>query len=89
MPTVKPLDRDAVLEAAARSAAILTIEEHNIYGGLGSAVAEVLAEAGCPCRLHRHGIRDEFALIAPPTHLYAHYRLDEPGIEAVVREIIG
>jgi transketolase len=88
MPTVKPLDRDAVLEAAAHSSAILTIEEHNILGGLGSAVAEVLAEEGSPCRLHRHGIRDEFALIAPPTHLYAHYRLDEAGIEAVVREVI-
>jgi transketolase len=88
MPTVKPLDRDAVLESAARSSAILTIEEHNILGGLGSAVAEVLAEEGSPCRLHRHGIRDEFALIAPPTHLYAHYRLDEAGIEAVVREVI-
>jgi len=89
MPTVKPLDRDAVLEAAAHSSAILTIEEHNILGGLGSAVAEVLAEEGSPCRLHRHGIRDEFALIAPPTHLYAHYRLDEAGIEAVIREVIG
>jgi transketolase len=89
MPTVKPLDRDAVLEAAARSRVILTIEEHNILGGLGAAVAEVLAEEGSPCRLHRHGIRDEFALIAPPTHLYAHYRLDEAGIAAVLHDIIG
>lgn len=88
MPTIKPLDRDAVLAAAARSRVILTIEEHNIYGGLGSAVAEVLAEEGSPCKLRRHGIRDEFALIAPPAHLYAHYRLDEAGIEAVLREII-
>jgi len=88
MPTIKPLDRDAVLAAAARSRVILTIEEHNIYGGLGSAVAEVLAEEGSPCKLRRHGIRDEFALIAPPVHLYAHYRLDEAGIEAVLREII-
>ena len=51
--------------------------------------AEVLAEAGSPARLVRHGIRDEYALIAPPTHLYAHYRLDEAGIEVVVRETIG
>lgn len=89
MPTIKPLDRDAVLAAAARSRVILTIEEHNIYGGLGSAVAEVLAEEGSPCKLRRHGIRDEYALIAPPVQLYAHYRLDEAGIEAVLREIIG
>lgn len=89
MPTVKPIDRDAILGAASRSATILTIEEHNILGGLGAAVAEVLAEEGSPCRLRRHGIRDEYALIAPPTHLYAHYRLDERGIEEVIREIIG
>jgi len=89
MPTVKPIDREAILAAAARSKVILTIEEHNILGGLGSAVAEVLAEEGGPARLVRHGIRDEYALIAPPTHLYAHYRLDQAGIESVVREIIG
>lgn len=89
MPTVKPIDRDAILEAASRSPVILTIEEHNILGGLGSAVAEVLADEGVPARLIRHGIRDEYALIAPPTHLYAHYRLDEPGIAAVIGEAIG
>lgn len=88
MVTVKPIDRDAILAAAARSKVILTIEEHNILGGLGAAVAEVLAEEGSPARLVRHGIRDEYALIAPPTHLYAHYRLDQAGIETVVREII-
>lgn len=89
MATIKPIDRDAILAAAERSRTILTIEEHNILGGLGSAVAEVLAEEGSPCRLRRHGIRDEFALIAPPAHLYAHYELDEAGIEAVVRRVIG
>lgn len=88
MATIKPIDREAVLNAAAQSSVILTIEEHNILGGLGSAVAEILAEEGSPARLVRHGIHDEFALIAPPTHLYAHYRLDEAGIESVVREII-
>lgn len=89
MPTVKPLDKEAVLAAAERSKFILTIEEHNVIGGLGAAVAEVLAEEGGPCKLRRHGIQDEYALIAPPTHLYAHYKLDEPGIEQVVRNIIG
>jgi transketolase len=89
MATVKPLDRDAVLAAAARSAVILTIEEHNILGGLGSAVAEVLAEEGTGTRLVRHGIMDEYALIAPPTHLYAHYGLDEAGIAARIASIIG
>lgn len=83
MHTIKPLDREAVLEAASRSAALMTVEEHNILGGLGSAVAEVLADEGCGVRLLRHGIMDEYALIAPPNHLYAHYRLDADGVRDV------
>lgn len=83
MPTVKPLDRGAVLKAAARSKVLMTAEEHNVLGGLGSAVAEVLADEGCSVRLVRHGIHDTYALIAPPTHLYAHYKLDAAGIEEV------
>lgn len=89
MATVKPIDRDAVLEAASRSKVLMTIEEHNVLGGLGAAVAEVLTDEGIGRRLIRHGIRDEYALIAPPTHLYAHYKLDERGIEEVVRAAIG
>jgi transketolase len=89
MHTIKPLDRAAVLTAAQRSPVLLTVEEHNVLGGLGGAVAEVLAERGSGTRLHRHGIRDEYSLIAPPTHLYQHYRLDAAGIEAVVGEVLG
>jgi transketolase len=89
MHTIKPLDRDAVLTAAERSRVILTVEEHNILGGLGGAVAEVMAEAGTKAVLIRHGIRDEYSLIAPPTHLYRHYQLDATGIETVVRDILA
>ena len=55
MPTIKPLDRDAVLAARA-AGRMLTVEEHNVMGGLGSAVAEVLADGGLGVRLRRHGI---------------------------------
>lgn len=88
MATIKPLDVDAVREAAGRSKIILTIEEHNILGGLGSAVAEVLAENPGKARLVRHGIKDEYSLIGPPKHLYRHYKLDEAGIEEVVRNLL-
>ncbi len=88
MATIKPLDEAAVLDAGTRSGVVLTIEEHNVLGGLGSAVAEVLAEHQPGARLVRHGIHDEFSLIAPPLHLYAHYRLDTAGIAAVVRETL-
>jgi transketolase len=89
MHTIKPLDREAVLTASRASRLILTVEEHNVIGGLGGAVAEVLAESERPARLIRHGIRDEYSLIAPPTHLYRHYRLDAEGIEAVAREALA
>ncbi len=62
MPTVKPLDRDAVLAAAGDTGVIVTVEEHSIVGGLGSAVAEVLSEApGIDCRFHRLGVKDTFS----------------------------
>ena len=62
MHTVKPLDKDAVLTHAAKAHAIVTIEEHTILGGLGGAVAEVLAEAGfnTPKRFKRIGLPDVF-----------------------------
>lgn len=85
MPTIKPLDRDAVLAAAGKSRVLMTVEEHNVLGGLGSAVAEALADAGTGTRLRRHGIYDEYSLIAPPTTLYAHYKLDADGIADVAR----
>ena len=62
MPAVKPLDRDAVLAAAADTDVIITIEEHSIIGGLGSAVAEVLSEApDIQCKFQRMGIKDTFS----------------------------
>ncbi|CAM3726714.1 transketolase family protein [Bordetella tumulicola] len=89
MPTIKPLDRDAVLKAARSAPQLLTVEEHNVLGGLGSAVAEVLTDVGSGTRLRRHGIYDEYSLIAPPTTLYQHYQLDAAGIEAVALEQLG
>jgi transketolase len=87
--TVKPLDEEAILEAAGSTSAIMTVEEHNVLGGLGGAVAEVLSQADAGTRLHRHGIRDEFSLIGPPTHLYSHYRLDADGIAEETRSFLG
>ncbi|MBE2274794.1 MAG: transketolase [Rhodobacteraceae bacterium] len=90
MASIKPLDREAIIEAADRSKTgrMMTVEEHNILGGLGSAVAEVLTDEGKGIRLKRHGIHDEYSLIAPPTHLYAHYKLDGAGIRSVAEEFL-
>jgi transketolase len=87
MHTIKPLDEAAVRAAAKETKAILTVEEHNVVGGLGSAVAEVLVdEERLPFR--RHGIQDEFSLIGPPAALYSHYRLDADGVTAVAKELL-
>jgi transketolase len=85
MHTIKPLDVDAVREVASRSKTILTVEEHNVLGGLGSAVAEVVAGLSDSARLVRHGVEDEYAPVGPPTHLYKHFGLDAAGIEARIR----
>jgi transketolase len=89
MHTIKPIDEAEITSAATETGAVITVEEHSVIGGLGGAVAEVLADRGLPVRFRRHGIYDEFVLIGPPSDLYAHYRLDGPGIAAVVAETCG
>ncbi|MDA0634397.1 transketolase family protein [Nonomuraea sp. MCN248] len=88
MHTIKPLDVAAIRAAAERSRGLMTVEEHNVYGGLGGAVAETLTDHGIGVPLLRHGIRDEYALIGPPTHLYRHYRLDGPGVAEEARAFL-
>jgi len=68
MSTIKPLDRAMIIEAAKRCGRIVTAEEHSIIGGLGSAVAEVLAEE-CPTPMGRIGLRDSFGESGKPAEL--------------------
>ncbi|MHC4176638.1 MAG: transketolase family protein [Planctomycetota bacterium] len=58
--TIKPIDEDAVIAAATETGGIVTVEDHNIIGGLGSAVAEIVTEH-CPTRVYRVGLKDRFA----------------------------
>ncbi|HET7409718.1 MAG TPA: transketolase C-terminal domain-containing protein, partial [Paracoccaceae bacterium] len=88
MHTIKPLDRAEIEAAAAETGAILTVEEHNVIGGLGTAVAEVLVELP-RLPFHRHGVPDRYVEIGPPAALYANYRLDATGIAAVARELLS
>lgn len=87
--TIKPIDQDEILAAAAETGAVMTVEEHNLSGGLGSAVAEVLADHGVGTTFKRHAMPDEFAPIGPPRALYAHYRLDGEGVAAVAEELLA
>jgi transketolase len=88
MASIKPIDRDAILGAAARTRKMMTVEEHNVLGGLGAAVSEVLTDEGAGVKLKRHGINDEYSLIAPPSHLYAYYKLDRAGIRQVAESFL-
>ncbi|GAC1596723.1 MAG: transketolase family protein [Candidatus Velthaea sp.] len=83
--SLKPIDADAVRAACEQTGRVFTAEEHNVIGGLGSAVAEVMAELGTTKRLTRIGMQDAFSILGPPTHLYRHYGFDPEGIANTVR----
>ncbi|MDR1731199.1 MAG: hypothetical protein LBR61_03810 [Synergistaceae bacterium] len=84
MHTLKPLDAAAVLEAARRTGRIITMENHSIYNGLGSAVAETILESGIPCKFKRLGIPDRFPAYDDPEKLAIRYGF---GTEAAVSVI--
>lgn len=89
MHTVKPIDAVALRSAAMKSSVLISVEEHNVMGGLGSAISEILTDDGIPTPLVRHGIYDEYSLIGPPTSLYEHYGLDGDGIAVVTRDAVA
>lgn len=78
-PTVKPLDETTVLTSLAKTGLALTVEDHQIAGGFGSAVAE-LAAARHPCPVRRLGVDDRFGQSGQPDELYRHYGLDNESI---------
>ncbi|GAB6159306.1 transketolase family protein [Desulfotomaculum varum] len=85
--TIKPLDIVAVVEAARKCGAVVTAEEHSIIGGLGSAVAETLAEH-CPVPLRRVGIKDTFGESGSPTELLQRYGLTADHIVEAVYKVL-
>lgn len=89
MHTVKPLDEDAILAAVTETRRIVTFEDHNVIGGLGTAVADVLAGSGKGCAFQKVGIPDEYSMIGYPEDIQNHYRIDTDGILEKVREIMG
>ena len=87
MHTIKPLDCDAVLAAAAETCGIVTAEEHHFTGGLGGAVAELLAQER-PTRMRFVGMPDEFAIVGPTPTVREHYGMSAQNIIAKCRELI-
>ena len=85
--TIKPFDREAVLAAAAETGAVVTAEEHHLVGGLGGAVADLLAQEH-PTRMRMVGMPDVFASIGPTTPLRAKYGMSAEGVAQACREVL-
>ncbi len=89
MATIKPIDKDIILKAAAETGAIVTAEEHNVIGGLGSAVAEVLCESGKPVPMLRLGVEDTFGRSGPALELLEIYGLTAPSVVEKVKAVLA
>ena len=88
MATIKPLDKDIVIKAAAETGAIVTAEEHNIIGGLGGAVAEAVCETR-PVPVLRVGVEDSFGMSGPAVELLKRYGLCAEKIVARAKEAVA
>ena len=88
MPTIKPIDRELLVEAARETGAVVTVEEHNIMGGLGSAVAEVLAQEA-PVPMEFVGIKDTFCESGPYEALLDRYGLSVDDIVAAAKAVLS
>jgi len=87
MPTIKPIDGKTIAESAKKTGKIITIEEHTVIGGLGSAVSEVLTDK-CPALLRRIGINDLFAESGEPDQLFEKYGLTDKNIVKVAVQML-
>lgn len=87
MSTIKPIDKDIIIQSAYETGAIVTCEEHSIIGGLGSAVAEVLCE-NSPVPMKRIGVADRFGCSGTPDKLLEKFEMKSTHIVRAVKEVI-
>lgn len=86
--TIKPLDEELLITSAKKTGKVVTVEEHNVIGGLGSAVAECLSE-NYPVKMKRIGVYDRFGESGTAAELIHKYGLDGEGVARSVREFLG
>ncbi len=90
MHTIKPIDQSAIIEAAKETKAIVTLEEHSVIGGLGSAVAEILAENNLKVKFKRLGVPDEYPhVIGSQRYLREKYGLSPQQVAQTIRNVIS
>lgn len=86
VPTIKPLDKNTIIDCAKESKFVITVENHSIYGGLGSAVCETLSES-YPSKVYRIGINDVFGQSGTAEELMKYYKLDAESLKIRIREL--
>lgn len=86
--TIKPIDTESLVSLAKTCGAIVTVEEHQIFGGFGSAVAEALV-ANFPVPMEFVGVKDQFGQSGTPNELLEHYEIDEKNILSAAKRVIG
>ncbi len=88
MPTIKPIDREIIVKAAKETGKIVTVEEHSVIGGLGSAVCDVVSEE-CPIPVKKIGVNDEFGYSGPATDVLKAFGLSTENIVKTVCDFLG
>ncbi len=86
--TIKPIDKEAILSAVHDTRRIITAEDHSVIGGLGGAVAELIAESGKGCAFKRLGVQDEFSPIGYHEDLLSYHKIDAEGIIGAAEELL-
>jgi transketolase len=87
LASIKPIDEKTIIELAKETGALVTVEEHQIAGGVGSAVAEVLTQ-NFPVPIEFVGVKDIFGQSGTPEELIEHYSLDKNAIKEAVRKVL-
>lgn len=86
--TIKPMDKDTIVAAAKKCGAVVTVEDHQVVGGMGSAVAEVLSE-NYPVPMEYIGVKDRFGESGQPEELIKAFKLDKDSIKEAVKKVIS
>ena len=85
--TIKPIDEDIIINSAKKTKNVVTVEEHSVIGGLGSAVCDVLSEK-CPTKVTKLGVQDVFGHSGPAVELLKEFKLDGEGVYSQIKDIL-
>ncbi|MBV9876911.1 MAG: transketolase family protein [Verrucomicrobia bacterium] len=89
MHTIKPLDEATVLQAAAETRGVITVEEHSVNGGLGEACASLLLQSGAHPRFKIVGFPDDHTVTGSQSEIFPHYGIDGPGLAATAKKLMA